>query len=214
MVNIFINDPRLMQILNKTEMNNNLKQLYSSKWHKVANFLYNNIGLKIAKIGLLGSIGKGTAYKDSDLDIGFCTSPDNDNDKILDLIKEKAEDCFGNIANVSKGKKAIQIGFLNPECYIDVVYLTQKQFVQEYKEVKNYKQNSVNQQDSIKIVKYAFDTFLRGVIRGDEIEKACITLNCTQLNSCIQGIVHYFSGRLEENGYTVDRFLRRILNEL
>lgn len=214
MVNIFINDPRLKKILKKIEMNKNLNQLYSSKWHKVANFLYNNTGLTIAKVGQLGSIGKGTAHRSSDLDVGFCTSPKMNKNKIRDTVYEKAIDCFGSTVDINKGKNAIHIDFKSPKGYIDLVYLTQSEFNQEYKEVKFYKQRSPQQQDAIKIAKYAFDTFLKGAIRGDEVEKACITLNCSQLNSCLRGIINYFTGRLRDKGYTVDRFLRKILNEL
>lgn len=58
MVNVWMNDPRLRKILDKIEMNPNLKQRYSSKWHKIVNFLYSGTNFKIRKVAQAGSIGK------------------------------------------------------------------------------------------------------------------------------------------------------------
>ena len=94
------------------------------------------------------------------------------------------------------------------------MYLRQNEFDREYKEIKNRKQIFPQQRDAIKIVKYAVDKFLNGAICGYEVEKACIMLNCTALNTCVTSIVNYFKGRLREKGFTVDNFLRKILKSL
>ena len=214
MVNIFINDPRLKRILRKIETNSASNDIYSSKWHKVVNFLYHNSGLKMAKIAQAGSYAKGTANYKSDLDVIFCTSPDKRKEDVLNQIFNKASNSFGKIASVQKGKKAVHINYIKPKCNLDVVYLLQKQFDNEYKAIKDFKQISTHQQDAIKIVKYAFDRLLGDIIKGYEVEKACIMLNCNQLNTCVSMIVNYFKGRLCDNEYTVDSFLRKMLNNL
>ncbi len=211
-VNVWINDPRLRKILDKIEMNPNLKQRYSSKWHKIVNFLYSNTDLKIRNVAQAGSLGKKTANKRSDLDVIFCTSQDHPKDRIINLLYSKAYENFNNTANISKGTDAIHIDYKEPLTKIDLVYLKQNEFDKEYKEIKNRKQIFPQQREAIKIVKYAFDKFINGAIKGHEVEKACIELNCTALNLCTISIVRYFSGRLGEKGFTVDNFIRKILN--
>jgi len=213
-VNVFINDQRLRKILDKIEMNPNLKQRYSSKWHKIVNFLYSNTNLKIRKVAQAGSLGKETSHKRSDLDVIFCISQDQPKDRIMNEIYLKAYKNFNKNANVNKGTDAIHIDYKNPLTKIDLVYLKQNEFDKEYKEIKNRKQIFPQQRDTIKVVKYAFDKFLNIDIKGYEVEKACIMLNCTALNTCLISIVNYFKGRLREKGFTVDKFLRKILNIL
>ncbi|MBA7527926.1 hypothetical protein ES705_20107 [subsurface metagenome] len=130
----------------------------------------------------------------------------------MSALYSKAYENFNNNANISKGADAIHIDYKEPLTKIDLVYLKQNEFDKEYKEIKNRKQIFPQQRDAIKIVKYAFDKFLNGAIKGHEVEKACIKLNCTALNTCTRSIVKYFSGRLSEKGFTVDKFLRKILN--
>ncbi len=214
MVNVFINDHRLRKILDKIEMNLNLKQRYSSKWHKIVNFLYSNTNLKIRKVAQAGSIGKKTENKRSDLDVIFCTAQDQSKSKIMKILYSKADENFNKAANVKKGTDAIHIDYKKPLTKIDLVYLSQNDFDNEYKEIKNRKQIFPQQKDAIKIVKYAFDKFLNEEIQGYEIEKVCIKLNCSALNTCVTSIVNYFKGRLDEKGFTVDKFLRKILNNL
>lgn len=157
---------------------------------------------------------KKTANKRSDLDVIFCTAQNQPKDKIMNILYSKAYENFNKAANVKKGTDAIHIDYKKPLTKIDLVYLSQNAFDNEYKKIKNRKQIFPQQRDAIKIVKYAFDKFLNGVIKGYEVEKACIMLNCTALNTCVISIVNYFKGRLGENGFTVDNFLRRILNNL
>ena len=195
-------------------MNSNLKQRYSSKWHKIVNFLYSSMNLKIRKVAQAGSLGKKTANKRSDLDVIFYTSQDQPKDRIMNVLYSKAYENFNKTANVNKGTDAIHIDYKNPLTKIDLVYLKQIEFDKEYKEIKNRKQIFPQQRDAIKIVKYAFDKFLNGCIKGYEVEKACIMLNCTALNTCVISIVNYFKGRLSEKGFTVDNFLRKILKSL
>jgi len=211
-VNVFANDPRLRKILDKIEMNPNLKQRYSSKWHKIVNFLYSNTDLKIRKVAQAGSLGKKTANKRSDLDVIFCTSQDHPKDSIMSMLYSKAYENLNKTANVSKGTDAIHIDYKEPLTKIDLVYLKQNEFDKEYKEIKNREQIFPQQREAIKIVKYAFERYLNGAIKGYEVEKACIELNCTALNLCTTSIVRYFSGRLREKGFTIDNFLRKILN--
>lgn len=212
MVNVWINDPRLRKILDKIEMNPNLKQRYSSKWHKIVNFLYSNTNLTIRKVAQAGSLGKKTANKRSDLDVIFCTSQDQPKDRMMSVLYSKAYENFNNTANISKGTDAIHIDYKEPLTKIDLVYLKQNEFDKEYREIKNQEQIFPKQREAIKIVKYAFDKYLNGDIKGYEVEKACIELNCTALNLCTISIVRYFSGRLGEKGFTVDNFIRKILN--
>lgn len=212
MVNVWINDPRLRKILDKIEMNPNLKQRYSSKWHKIVNFLYSNTNLTIRKVAQAGSLGKKTANKRSDLDVIFCTSQDHPKDRMMNTLYSKAYENFNNTANISKGTDAIHIDYKEPLTKIDLVYLKQNEFDKEYREIKNQEQIFPKQREAIKIVKYAFDKYLNGDIKGYEVEKACIELNCTALNLCTISIVRYFSGRLGEKGFTVDNFIRKILN--
>ena len=195
-------------------MNPNLKQRFSSKWHKVVNFLYSNTNLKIRKVAQAGSLGKKTDHKRSDLDVIFCTSQDQPEDKILNELYSKAYENFKKTADINKGTDAIHIEYKNPLTKIDLVYLKHNEFDQQYKEIKNRKQLFPQQRDAIKIVKYAFEEFLDGDIKGYEVEKACIMVNCTALYACIFSIVNYFKGRLSEKGFTVDKFLRKILNTL
>lgn len=213
-VNVFINDPRLRKILDKIEMNPNLKQRYSSKWHKIVNFLYSNTNLKIRKVAQAGSLGKKTANKRSDLDVIFCTSQDQPKDRMMDVLYSKVYENFNKTAKINKGTEAIHIDYKEPLTKIDLVYLRQNEFDKEYKEIKNRKQIFPQQRDAIKIIKYAFGKFLNGEIKGYEVEKACIILNCTALNTCVISIVKYFKVRLREKGITVDKFLRKILNTL
>ena len=192
-------------------MNPNLNQRYSSKWHKIVNFLYSNTNLKIRKVAQAGSLAKKTDHKRSDLDVIFCTSQDHPKDKILNELYLKAHENFKKTADVNKGLEAIHIDYRNPLTKIDLVYLKQNEFDLEYKEIKNRKQLFPQQRDAIKIVKYAFEEFLDTDIKGYEVEKACIMLNCTELNTCVRSIVNYFKGRLSEKGFSVDNFLRQIL---
>ncbi len=214
MVNVWINDPRLRKILGKIEMNPNLKQRYSSKWHKIVNFLYSSTNLKIRKIAQAGSIGKNIANKRSDLDVIFCTSQNQPKDKIMNELYSKAYENFNEVADVKKGTDAIHIDYKKPLTKIDLVYLRQNDFDNEYKEIKDRKQIFPQQRDAIKIVKHAFNQFLNDDIKGYEVEKACIMLNCTALNTCVTSIINYFKGRLGEKGFTGDKFLRKILNNL
>lgn len=195
-------------------MNPNLKQRYSSKWHKIVNFLYSNTNLKIRKVAQAGSLGKNTANRRSDLDVIFCTSQDQPKDRMMNVLYSKVYENFNRTAKINKGTKAIHIDYKKPLTKFDLVYLRQNEFDKEYEEIKNRKQIFPQQRDAIIIIKYAFDKLLNGIIKGYEVEKACIMLNCTALNTCTISIVKYFKGRLREKGFTADKFLRKILNTL
>ncbi|MEJ2295453.1 MAG: hypothetical protein P8Y23_11895, partial [Candidatus Lokiarchaeota archaeon] len=141
-------------------------------------------------------------------------SEDLSHKEIVEELYSNADNNFNRIANVSKGKEAVHIDFKSPLTKIDLVYLKKAEFDKEFKEVKDRKQIFSQQKDAIKIVKYAFDKFLNGSIRGYEVEKACIMLTCSVLNKCVFSIVNHFKGRLLEKGFTVDQFLRKVINQL
>ena len=52
---------------------------------------------------------------------------------MLEFIAEKADAIFGNVAEIEFSKKAGLIDFYNPECDIDLAYLTKKFFQAERK---------------------------------------------------------------------------------
>lgn len=214
LVSIFINHPKLGIILGKIEMNPNLKQRHSSKWHEMVNFLHSNTNLKIMKVTKTSSLGKKTAHRGSDMDVIFFTSQDQAKRIVINELYEKAPQNFTNSAEIKKGTDAINVDFYNPPTKIDLVYLYQNDFNKENKEFKNLKQIFPHQKDVIKIVKYAFDTFLSRKFNGHKVEKACKMFNCSDVGDCVHSIVNYFRGRLNEKRYRIGHFLNTILNYL
>lgn len=200
-------DKQLKAILNKIERDNNLKRLYSSKFHKIVNFLYNSTGLKIAKITEGGSGAKLTYTCNSDLDIIFATSKDYIAQEMLVFLEEKANQMFGAVANIRKSSNAVQIDFINPQCDVDLVYKTKNAFNQEFKEIKNIKKLKDVQQNAIKIVKYAFDNTIGDVIHGYEVEKACLQFNLSNLKNLVYSIINYFRGRINQEGLSVNNII-------
>ncbi|MFX0138021.1 MAG: hypothetical protein ACFFDN_30545 [Candidatus Hodarchaeota archaeon] len=206
-----LSDKRLKEILKEIDQNPQMRQLYSSKWHKVKNFLYSNTNLKISKIAKGGSIAKHTAYRDSDLDIIFCSSLDYNWNIVMHFIRNKASIAFGQIAKVWIGKKAIHIDFKNPKCHIDVVYLSNREFVENYQEIKRTSKISNIQQNSIKLTKYAFDRVQGVKIHGYEIEKNSFQFNSSSLSEYVYSIVRYFKGKLEQNNLTINDVLKHLI---
>ena len=209
---IQLNDKQLKAILNKIERDNNLKRLYSSKFHKIVNFLYQNTGLKIAKITEGGSGAKLTYTCNSDLDIIFATSKEYNAQDMLVFLEEKADQMFGTVANIRKSSNAVQIDFINPQCDVDLVYKTKNAFNQEFKEIKNIKKLKGTQQNAIKIVKYAFDNTIGDVIHGYEVEKACLQFEAKSLNELVFSIIKFFLGKLNERGFSIESIIKFLNN--
>jgi len=203
-----LNDKRLKEILDKINLNPKLKQIYDSKWHKIVNFLYCNTGLKIAKIAKSGSYPKQTAYRKSDLDVIFGISRDNYLRDIQELIRDKAYDNFGKVANVNIGDKAVHVDFIKPSCKVDIVYLSQKEFDNEYEEIKNIKSIKQIQRDSIKLTKYALDKAGIKKVKGYQVEKACIQFDYDSLSEYTLHNIKHFTGIIREYGLTFDDVLQ------
>ena len=204
---IQIIDKKLKAILNKIERDNNLKRIYSSKFHKIVNFLYHNTGLKIVKITEGGAGAKLTYTYNSDLDTIFATSKEYDAQDMLIFLEEKADKMFGTVANIKKSSNAVQIDFINPQCDVDLVYKTKNAFDQEFKEIKNIKKLKGVQQNAIKIVKYAFDNTIGDAIHGYEVEKACLHFNLSNLKNLVNSIINYFRGRINQEGLSVNNII-------
>ena len=206
MVNLKEN--RLGQLLGNINQNPQMKDQYESKWHSVINFLYNNVGYKIAKVAKAGSQAKHTENRNSDLDIIFSTSPNQNVNNVLNTIQDKAKKNYGKVANISRSKSTIQIHFRSPRCNIDVVYLTQNQFDKEHEADKNIGRIPQVKREAIKLSKYAFYKATGDLVKGYEIEKANINSNCISLVGCVNASVHYFNGKLNQNGYSVNDILK------
>ena len=191
---------QLKKILRKIDRDINLKRLYSSKFHKIVNFLYNNTGLKIAKVTEGGSGAKLTYTQNSDIDIIFTTAEDYDKYEMLDYLEEKALKLFGEAANIRTSSNALQIDFLNPQCDIDLVYKTKHEFDQEFHEIKQIKTLKGVQQNAIKIIKYVLDNLVGEAIHGYEVEKACLQFTHSRLSDLVYSIINYFKGKLRDEG--------------
>ena len=203
-----LNEMRLRQILNKINSDPQMKEQYSSKWHRVVNFLYSNTGLKIAEVGKSGSQAKLTDYNDSDLDVIFRTSKDYDLKGMLKYIAEKAEAIFAQVAEVGIGKKAVHIEFYNPECDIDVVYFTKQKFKAERKKIKVIRQISQVRRDSIKLAKYTLDRAGIRDVEGHEVEKACLHFEYKTLAEYTYHNIKHFTGRIRKYGLEFEDVLR------
>ena len=102
---------------------------------------------------------------------------------------------------------ALQIDFTNPQCDVDLVYKTKNAFDQEFREIKNIKKLKGVQQNSIKIVKYAFDNTIGDKIHGYEVEKACLQFNQSNLKDLVYSIIKYFKGRLNREGFSINKII-------
>lgn len=209
MVNLTeLSKTKLKQLLGNINQNPQMVELYESKWHRIIHFLHNSVGYVIAKVAKAGSIEKQTQIEGSDLDVKFCTSPNHNLTTVLNTIRVKAEENFGQVANVIKSKSAVKIYFKDPKCNIDVVYLTLNQFDKEHEEDKNIGRLPQVKQDAIKLAKYAFYKSTGDLVKGYEIEKVCINSNCNSLVGCVNASIYYFTGRLIQNKNSIDDVLR------
>ncbi len=179
---------KLRKILNQIELDPEMRQLYDSRWHTIVNFLFNNTGIPIAKIAQVGSMAKGTGHRESDLDVGFCV-PNHTN--IRDAFKkvlQSAEAAFGHIANAYSSPKAIHIDYLSPPCKVDVVPLSETEFDLEFQQVKTIRQLPPWQREAVILVKYAIAKE-GGKVRGFEVEKAVLALECPDLFRCVVSLI-------------------------
>ena len=83
---------KLKEILKKINTNPQTRQQYSSKLYRILNFLNSNTGLKNAAVKDAGSRAKQTETWNSDLDVIFCTSTNEDHQKIRKHILVKAKE--------------------------------------------------------------------------------------------------------------------------
>ena len=206
MVNL--NENRFRQLLGNINQNPQMKDQYESKWYSVVHFLHNNVGYKIAKVAKAGSQAKHTESRNSDLDIIFSTTPNQNVNNVLNTIQDKAKKNYGKVANISKSKSVVQIHFRSPKCNIDVVYLMQNQFDKEHGADKNVGRIPQVKRDAIKLTKYAFYKSTGDLVKGYEIEKVCINSNCNSLIGCVNASIHYFNESLNQNGYSVNDVLK------
>lgn len=202
---------KLNLLLLKINQNVQLKEQYDSKWHRIIHFLHNNTKCKIAKVAEAGSKAKQTDYHKSDLDIIFCTSPEIAIIKVLNHIKEKADENFKDVANVSKSKRAVHVDFKHPKLEIDIVYLTLQEFKKKHKEIKDFGNLPEFKKNAIKLAKYSLDKTIGEAIEGREIEIKCINSNCESLIACINACIHSFSGTLQKKGYKINDVLKYLI---
>ena len=201
---------RLKEILKEINTDPQTAQQYYSRLSRILKFLNNNTGLKNAAVKETGSRAKQTDIRKSDIDVIFCTSPDENHQTIRKHILEKARSAFGKVAIVNLTTKAVHVDFKSPKCNFDLVYLTQKKFQEEKKKIKEIIKLRPVHKNAIKLVKYALDKSGIKNIKGYEVEKACLVANSTSTPACVKKIVRYFKGRIELNGFTIEKVLREL----
>ncbi len=202
---------KLKEFLKKINTDPQTQTLYDSKLNRVMNFLRKTTGFKIAAIKEGGSRGKRTDIRKSDLDIIFCTGKDQNKNTIRKDLLERAKKGFKKNSKVHMGDKAVHIDFLNPKCYVDVVYLTNQEFKQEKKKIAQIKKLRPLHKNTIKLAKYALDKAKQKHIASYEVELACLTFNYNTLSECVYHLITYFSGRLKQNKSSVDKVLKILL---
>jgi hypothetical protein len=208
-----ITKKQLKKVLNLIDQDISTKRLYDSQWHKIVNFLYSNTGLNIARIVKGGSLGKQTYFYQSDLDVGFSTSEDYNQYEMLSYLKLKADQVFGEGVYIHQSSNAVQFDFNDICCKVDLVYLTNDEFDQEFEEVKQLKTTFHIQQNAIKIVKFGLYRFLGDNIHGYEVERACLNDDLKGLKDCVLSIIHYFNNRLNQYGYTENDVVNFLLQK-
>ena len=201
---------RLKEILKEINTDPKTAQQYYSRLNRILKFLNNNTGLENAGVKETGSRVKETDIRKSDIDVIFCTSPDQDHQIIRNHILEKAKSVFGEVAKVKLGNKAVHVDFKSPKCNFDLVYVTNKKFQEEIKKIKIIIKMRPVHKNAIKLVKYALDKSGIKDIKGYEVEKACLVVNSISTPDCVKKILKYFKGRIEQNGLTFKRVLQRL----
>ena len=174
------------------------------------NFLRSNTGFKTAAVKEGGSGGKQTNTKLSDIDIIFCTSKDQNKTTVKKDLLEKAKKAFNRVAKVHSGKKAVHIDFSKPKCDIDLVYVTNQEFKQESKKIKQIARMRPLHKNSIKLTKYALNQAKITDVKGYEVELACLNLNDNNLADCVFNLINYFSGRIKKKGSSVKTVMKHL----
>lgn len=203
-----LDNKRLNEILKNINTDPQTRDIYDSKLNRVMNFLRKTTGFKIAAIKEGGSRGKQTATRKSDLDIIFCTGKDQNKSNVRKDLLERVKKGFKQVAKVNMSTKAIHIDFFKPKCNIDVVYLTNQEFQQEKKKIAQIKKLRPLHKKAIQLAKYALDKAKQKNIAGYEVELACLTFKYKSLHECVYHLINYFSGRIKQNGYSIDKVLR------
>ena len=203
-----LDNKKLKEILKKINTDPQTRDIYDSKLNRVMNFLRKTTGFKIAAVKEGGSQGKQTATRKSDLDIIFCTGKDQNKSNIRKDLLERVKKGFNNAAKVNMSNKAIHIDFTKPKCNVDVVYLTNKEFKQEKNKIAQIKKLRPMHKNAMKLAKYALDKAKQKNIASYEVELACLTFNYNTLPECVYHLIDYFSGRIKQNGSSVDKVLR------
>ena len=199
---------KLKEILKKINTNPQTRQQYSSKLYRILNFLNSNTGLKNAAVKDAGSRAKQTETWNSDLDVIFCTSTNEDHQKIRKHILVKAKEAFNAVADVKLGKKAVKVAFKSPKISFDLVYMTQQQFKVETKKIKKIRRIRPLHKNAIKLAKFAINKAGLNSIKSYEVELACLTFKYNNLVDCTTHLINYFKGRINQKGLSVDRVLK------
>jgi hypothetical protein len=207
-----LSNKKLNQIIHQIDSDQQLKNLYESKWHKIVNFISDDTQYKNARISKTGSLGKKTVHKKSDLDVIFSVSQNYHKQEVLNHVKAKANDKFDEIANVYKTSNAVYVDFYHPECKVDIVLVSPDKFDAEHEEVKDIRTLLQIQQNAIKIVKFAFDKVLgkHNDIKGHEVEKACLLANFKSVREYVYFLLKYFRGRNIQQGLSLEEIINFI----
>ena len=203
-----LDNKKLKEILKKINTDPKTRDIYNSKLQRIMNFLRDTTGFKIAAVKEGGSRGKQTDIRTSDLDIPFCTGKDQNKNIVRKDLLKRAEKGFKQIAKVHLSSKAVQIDFFNPKCHVDVVYLTNQEFQRENKEILQISNLRPLHKKAIKLAKYALDKDKQKNIASYEIELEGLTFKYNTLSESVYHLIYYFSGRIKQNGSTVDKVLR------
>ena len=200
---------RLKEILKEINTDPQTAQQYYSRLSRILKFLNNNTGFKNAAVKETGSRAKKTDTRKSDIDVIFCTSPDQDHQVIRNHILEKAVSAFGKAAEVKLSGRAVHVDFKS--CNFDLVYLSQQKFKEESNKIEEIIKLKPVQKNAIKLVKYALDKSGIKDIKGYEVEKACLVVNSSSTPDCVKKIVKHFKGRIEQNRLTINQVLQRLI---
>ena len=96
--------------------------------------------------------------------------------------------------------------YVNSELFEQCKYL----FTQEKKKIAEIKKIRPLHKNAIKLAKYALGKAKQKNITGYEVELACLTFNFNNLSDCVYHLINYFSGRIKQNGSTVDKVLQKL----
>lgn len=206
MVNL--DEKRLKQRFLHMNKDQKQKLRFESKWHSIVAFLHKNLGYKIAKVARIASKANVEGSRDSDLDIIFYTARDQNQDELLAAMRKLIKKNYKKEAQIKKLNIGVQISFKSTDCVINVIYLAKEQFDSEYKEALHRGLVPKEKQIAIILIKYAFFKAAIDFITGPELEIACITSECNTIKGCVNSTIHHFSGKLNQQGTSVNNILK------